>query len=273
MKQFNIAIFHGLGDCVNVTTYLKPIKTKFPKSQITWITYEPYKTILNNNPLVDKIITFNDQGNRPGFACDKRYPELRKQYKNLITPASYISGIRGDKTLLGSFRQKIKDLGLKPDPFEPLMYITSQEVKEARKWLDSRSIDKFVMLETSYGSSQSDWKRKYTKIAIEELGNKGYTILLTHRSDDMLNEYRKIADVHCLDLNYRYAVPFYNLSSGFVGVSSGISCIVHTHQCSKDIPHLEFVRGRHWSTEHYFKKRKSIYHSMESLVPAIRAKI
>lgn len=270
MKTAPIAIFHGLGDCINATTYLRPIKTKYPNCSIIWITYEGYRGIVEHNPYVDRIISFDDKGAKAGFACDRRYPALRRQFPGLIKPASYISGIKGDGSLLGSFKWKIRNMGLDPNPYEPLMFITSQEKEDAKLWLAKKNLTKFVMLETSYGSSQSSWGKTHTERVIKLLGQKGYSVLLTQRQEPALEQYRELADVQVMDVHYRYAPPIYNMSQGFIGVSSGISCVVHTHQCRKDLPHLEFVRGAHWSTSHFPKQRKKIFHHFDGVVRIVR---
>jgi hypothetical protein len=151
------------------------------------------------------------------------------------------------------------------------MYLSGDEVEEAKNWLKEQNIDKYVMLETNYTSSQSYWERQETDIALKILNEAGYTILLTHRKDGQLDNYRRKADVYLMDVHYRHMPAFYNLSSGFIGVSSGISCIVHTHQCRKDIPHLEFVRGEHWCTRGYHKEKKQICFNRAEVEKIIRA--
>jgi len=89
--------------------------------------------------------------------------------------------------------------------------------------------------------------------------------------DEKLDDYKSYGNVHCLDLNFRYIVPAYNLSSGFIGVSSSASCISHTHMCKNNLPHIEFVRGRHWATHHYKKLNKTINYDTAALKKFIMA--
>lgn len=254
-KLIGIAIFHGLGDCVNATTMLRPIKQAYPKAAIHWITAEAYAGVVRNNPLVDKVITV------PGnvWAADAKYPEFAKKYKCLVQPAPYRHPPAPDNTLLGSFKDRIKRFTKKPaQVFEPLLYVTREEKLRVNEWLADKKITKYVMLESLFTSSQSFWNPEYTKLALKVLNNKGYTVLLTHRNDAKLGEYNKLCRTYCLDFSYRVMPHFYNKSSGFIGVSSGITCVTHTHQCYKDIPHLEFVGGEHWCTRHYKKQKKLI---------------
>jgi ADP-heptose:LPS heptosyltransferase len=50
-----IAIFHGLGDCINATTLIIPIITKFKSHKIVWISSKAYAPIAYNNPYISKI--------------------------------------------------------------------------------------------------------------------------------------------------------------------------------------------------------------------------
>jgi hypothetical protein len=139
------------------------------------------------------------------------------------------------------------------------MFLTSQEVIDVDNWLKLRDIDKFVMLECTFTSSQSYWNRTHTNIVLEHCKKKGYTVLFTHREDPNLNSYNEICESYCLDVGFRYMPAFYNKAQAFIGVSSGISCAVHTNQCKTDIPHLEFVKGAHWATTMYKKGNKQIF--------------
>lgn len=254
MREITIAIFHGLGDCVNATSLLVPISKKYEKCKITWISSERYLPLVYNNPYVSDYRGIEGSP----FAADAQYKILRKTCKNLIVPAPYLNPPGHDNTLLGSFKDRIKQHGAGTTKFRPIMYMTQPEVDEATKWLADRDIGKFVMVEATFTSSQSFWDRHYTNIVLEIFKKKGYHVLFTHRSDPNIQEYNDICPSFCMDVGFRYMPALYNLSQGFVGVSSGISCIVHTHQARLDIPHLEFVRGKHWSTQHYAKKNKQI---------------
>lgn len=54
-----IVSLEALGAVLRSTCLLHPIKRKFPRSHITWITYPNAKALLQNNPLIDRIITMD----------------------------------------------------------------------------------------------------------------------------------------------------------------------------------------------------------------------
>lgn len=271
-KEIAIAIFHGLGDCINSTTMLKPIREVYPTRPIIWISSEAYAPIAHNNPLIDEVISV------PGnvWAADNKYEHFATKYRTLLQPAPYRHRASENNILLESYQERIFKFTQRPlSVFEPLLYMTQGEIDQANTWLTKKKVNNYVMLETNFTSSQSFWGSDYTVEAIKILDSKGYTILLTHPVESKLDEYNQYGRVLCLDVGFRLMPYFYNNAKGFVGVSSGISCAVHTHQCRKDIPHLEFVRGEHWCTRLYPKDNKviSFKKEMEHVKSLIRDRI
>jgi ADP-heptose:LPS heptosyltransferase len=51
----------ALGNVLDNTPILKPIKRKFPESTIYWITLQNAQKILQNNPLIDKVFVWTDE--------------------------------------------------------------------------------------------------------------------------------------------------------------------------------------------------------------------
>lgn len=253
--EIPIAIFHGLGDCVNATSLLRPLKNRFPNSNITWITSSKYAPLVGSNPLISKVIKIDGDP----LHADKEYKNLKKKYKNLITPAPYMLPPSRNNQLLESFEDQAKRHAKYDGPIEPVLFVTQKEEDEVTTWLNSNNIKKYIMLECHYTSSQSYWAGNHTKILLEACGKAGITVLLTHRKEPNLNSLNAICKTYCLDFGFRSMPAFYNKAAGFIGVSSGISCITHTHQCKKDVPHLEFVNGEHWCTRRYKKKNKIIH--------------
>ncbi len=49
----------AMGDVLMTTALLLPIKRKYPKSYIIWITEKSSMAVLNNNPLIDKVFPFD----------------------------------------------------------------------------------------------------------------------------------------------------------------------------------------------------------------------
>ncbi len=58
-KMILIINLDALGNVLMTTAALKPIKRKYPKSKIIWVTEKSAIPILQNNPLIDKVMPFN----------------------------------------------------------------------------------------------------------------------------------------------------------------------------------------------------------------------
>lgn len=249
MKRYAIAIFHGLGDCVNATTILRPLRAAGPCT-IRWITHERYAAVVDNNPLVDEVTAV---GGDP-LTC--AMPPLREG-EHLISPAPYNTecprAMRGlGDSLLARYKGFLVAAGLDPDPFEPLLYLSDAEVAAAEVWLRARDLSpgRFVLMETAYGSQQSFWNNDLTAVAVEKARVAGFSTVIAHAA--------VVPGAHAAELPYRLIPALYDRAAAFIGVSSGLSCLVHAQSCRKDVPHLELARGDHWDTTLYPKQRKRI---------------
>ncbi len=58
-KMICLINLDAMGDVLMTTALLKPIKRKHPQSCIIWVTSTPALPLLENNPLIDKIMTFD----------------------------------------------------------------------------------------------------------------------------------------------------------------------------------------------------------------------
>lgn len=58
-ERVGIISLEALGAVLRTTCLLQPIKRKYPNSHITWITMPSAKSLLDNNPLIDRLITFD----------------------------------------------------------------------------------------------------------------------------------------------------------------------------------------------------------------------
>lgn len=63
IPQLNIVLIHlgAMGAVVRSTALLAPIKRKYPSSRITWITESPMHKLLQDHPLIDRVLTTSAQ--------------------------------------------------------------------------------------------------------------------------------------------------------------------------------------------------------------------
>ena len=158
-----------IGDLVLSTPALRALKHAIPTSELTVLASLPNQAILINNPYVDRVIVYNQtQGlkNKIGTIKQLRkykydlaidpYPdyELRTALISLLSGArtrigyaSYgrevffnLNGPRlvKDKHLVDLTLDIVKPLGVVSNDKEPEIFLTEDEKKWARNWLDKR---------------------------------------------------------------------------------------------------------------------------------------
>src|ERR1051326_4629461 len=59
IEKILIIKLDAMGDVLRTTSILPSLKKKFPESHLTWITKKASLKILENNPLIDKILTID----------------------------------------------------------------------------------------------------------------------------------------------------------------------------------------------------------------------
>lgn len=249
--QCRVVIFGALGDCVNSTTLLLPLRTKYDR--IVWVTKRKFVDVVKQNPLVDAVQVYEDDAS--GLS-DVAVPS-----DGVIAPAPYLDGYgnHNEMTLLEWFKYVRVRLELPAlEPFEPLLYLSDEERAAAQKF--AAETGRFVLIESAHGSGQSYWNDECTRLAINRVSLAGLEpVMVSHCKPPWVTSLAK--------LGYREVAALYDHAAGFIGVSSGISCLVGAQCFRRDVPHVEFVSGEHWSTSLYRKDRKLIVLKPE-LVPA-----
>lgn len=253
-------IFHGLGDCVNSTVVIEALRHRHRDCEIYWVTCEHYKDVVLYNNLVSGTITVPESP----LAADRHYA-IHGLPGKTITPAPYLNP-RLHGSLLDHYRTLYTRItGTQLAAVIPTINLSTEEANAANNWLTSRNLvsKKFAMLETRSSSSATRWDRTCTIEMLKLLALKKYdAALLTHPSDDDLSLFNEIMPTYCMNIGYRLIIPIYNQCSFFSGCGSSATVLTHTSQALDHVPHMEFVRGTHWSSELYkSKKCKKIIHS------------
>jgi ADP-heptose:LPS heptosyltransferase len=71
MTKFLIIRFSSIGDIVLTTPVIRCLKQQFPEAEVHYVTKKSYKTLLENNPYIDKV-----------FTLEKSLNDLVKQLKS-----------------------------------------------------------------------------------------------------------------------------------------------------------------------------------------------
>src|SRR4030067_3567056 len=69
----------SLGDIIHALPFLKAVKDSFPEAQIDWVISKNLRGILEGNPLIHKLITFD----KDSWTDIKRLPQTLSEITNL----------------------------------------------------------------------------------------------------------------------------------------------------------------------------------------------
>jgi len=257
-SSFGIAVFHNIGDILLCTPIARQLKADNPDCEVIWYTSERYKFILENNPFIDQIVSFDGDP----LKLDESIPELksRHQWPQFFTPAAYMNR---EKTPGGSLPELVKgsvDFEWTV-PFVPVLRLSETEKARAAAYWNGLPSGKKILIETEFKSQQSPLTEEYIDKLFEIFSPMSPIFVFTAKNkpeyfDKFKNKYSKT--FWCQE-EFRLNAEFYNLCDAFVGVSSGISCLSNSDYCRNDVPHLEISRGYHWSNASYCSAKKELY--------------
>jgi glycosyltransferase involved in cell wall biosynthesis/ADP-heptose:LPS heptosyltransferase/2-polyprenyl-3-methyl-5-hydroxy-6-metoxy-1,4-benzoquinol methylase len=257
-SSYGIAVFHNIGDILLCTPIARQLKADNPDCEVIWYTSKKYKFILENNPFIDQIVSFDGDP----LMLDKSIQELksRRQWTQFFTPAAHMNY---DKMVDGSLPELVKS---SVDfewtvPFVPVLRLSETEKARAAAYWDGLPSGRKILIETEFDSQQSPLTEEYIDKLFEIFSSISPVFIFTAKNkpayfDKFKNKY---SNVFWCQEEFRLNAEFYNLCDAFVGVSSGISCLSNSDYCRNDVPHLEISRGYHWSNAPYFSRKKELY--------------
>ena len=85
MKKILIIRFSSFGDIVQCMSVLKPLKEKYPQAKIHWLVREDMQGVLEEHPLMDRLISFPKGGSL--LKLWKLSQELQSESYDLIYDA------------------------------------------------------------------------------------------------------------------------------------------------------------------------------------------
>lgn len=264
----------GKGDILNCTPIAKYYKEKGYK--IGWIVLDKNKSVLKNNPDIDKVFIMEDllEGNLNLLAPEKNLhvyssfeiKEMMKDEPNLICAAPYLSRNKIINPEKFTLLQIIKDSSEITDEiflsdFRPVVFLSEEEKKEARDFINKVKEPIKILVEYESFSEQSTFNVEYFKdisrylkedVAFIFSGINPVTIEMPH------------IKVYNYNGSFLSNAELHNLCDGFIGCCSGITCLTHSDYCDNVIPRIEVVKGLHWSSNEWkHKNHKFIVYTKE----------
>lgn len=266
------------GDNINSTLMLKPLKTKYPKSQIDLYTTSSYYSAFDNNPYIDNYVISDATGKNACLNFVHIYPDLIKNagYDIIINASPCInpghwSSSRypqlGENLIL-SWARALDNINVEYDlPLETILYLRQEEISKVDNFILSLNIqqDFKILMEVEGESGQSFWNPKWTCEVCKMLAaNHNAYIFISKRNDDnviqmLTNEYpNNIKFVG--DLSIRECAHLYNKCQAFISISSGLSNACNTNWCNKTNKWIEVVNSPACSSYPIRSSNKTFWH-------------
>lgn len=233
------------GDVAASTAVFK-YRTKLwgPNPEIHWYVMGKFKQSLEHNPHV--IIHERESVDYMKATEDMSVEAIQEHYDRLYRPAPYLYGELALKAPI--LLIPVAVFGFKRNvSWRPQIYLTQEEIAQARKLMDTAPRKKRVLFETYCNSHQSDWDDKLTCELGEKLKD---CVLVVPSHADHLRDLglQNVFDLRTL--NYRQLAEAYNHCDYYVGCSSGGAVVTTASRCIRN-PRAEYMmKGKEgWSTK------------------------
>lgn len=246
-KKFLICQLASFGDCLYATTIAKQIKHDHPESTVTWAISSRYKSILLNNPHVDKIWEipasygdlFTDAWERlTREAIEKKaYGEFDEIIFSQTTPrwTHWNGTIRG--TILSNYNNQITVSA------KPVVVLSQDEIQhvyafsEANKFASYQNVILFECAPTS-GQSKNITIEFALELSKKILQSEPNTCIVLSSPKKIDTGDSRIIDGS--ELSFRENAELANHCTLFIGCSSGITWLL-TSEMVKMIPMIELL--------------------------------
>ncbi|HEX9081421.1 MAG TPA: methyltransferase domain-containing protein, partial [Holophagaceae bacterium] len=254
---FGIAVFHALGDVLNLTPVARQLKADHPGCRIVWFTSEACAPLLAGNPYIDELVAL------PGApkALDAELPRLQasRPWTRFLAPAPYLNY---DKSPGGSLWDLYRAApGLRwTEGLEPVLVLDPEEVRRAEAWWSSLPPGPRILVEWEFTSEQSRFDEAAAFEMAARLADLDPLFIFSGRR--LPDHFDRFAARHraigCTE-PFRLNAVFYNRCDAFIGVSSGLTALSGSTACRSDVPSVEYVRGEHWSSAGLGKHTERMY--------------
>lgn len=232
--------------CASTAVFKYRTKLWGPNPEIHWYVLDKFQQSLEHNPHV----TIHAWKPSPqGYISDTQdmsIEAVHEHYDRLYRPAPYLYGDLVLAAPILLIPVAVFGFGRNVS-WRPQLYLTAEEVAEARALMQTAPRKKRVFFETFCNSHQSDWDDALTCELAEKLKD---CVLVTPSKADHLRSLG-LNNVFDLDpLNYRQLAEAYNYCDCYIGCSSGGAVATMASRCVRH-PRAEYVLPHKlgWSTK------------------------
>lgn len=226
----------SMGDCLFVTSIAKKIKEiDYPNCHLTWLIGEKYKSLLDNNPYIDEIITaeINTQVDR--FKMDSFIEPIKSNFDKIIITdfcKKNYSNFYG--TTRSAFHRAYGTTT--SSEIEPQIFLSDSEVENVNKFAQKHKLnDGFpILLECGPESGQSPLTFEVAQELAKKITTKNNNIKFIFSSKSKLETSNKNF-IDANSLTYRENAELTKYCKLLLGASSGITWL-NTSNWSAKIP-------------------------------------
>ncbi len=188
----------SLGDIVFLTPIFKVLRNKFPDARIDCLTKVEFQSLLQHNPFISNVLTFDSGGGFAGWhglcrklACEgydlyidmhnsirsrilgyylRKIPHLRflkPRLKRFLLFYFYINLFPENFTVLNEYMKVLEPLGISGDSSVPEIYLNDLAIQRAEELLEKRGVAKpfVVILPVAAWKNKRYPLEKYRKLA------------------------------------------------------------------------------------------------------------
>lgn len=274
------------GDNVNSTLMFKPIKDKYPTSEIDIFTAERYHQPFLLNPYINNIIKLpsknkNDALNLIYTIAPSNYDLIIKSHPLINKTWSSHKHPELGENLILSWVNWLERHDINYDyPLKTDLILSEEEEKTAKEFLDKHihPQDKkgIILIEAEGESGQSFWDWRWTEKVTNTLHQMGYVVLINNVKEasvaQQLQLNHKNRTTWVGNLSLRTVTSIYDHCDCFISVSSGLSNACNTQQRSTKPKWIEVVNSLACSSNVVGSKEKLFWleNNLEKFINKIK---
>ena len=227
-----LVLFRTLGDVVMGTTVLRAVKSKYPDSEIDFMTEQANVNTLEGNPDINKIIIGGSYFEALDTFSSGNYDKIYKLNMINHTETSWHHIPEMQNQHLSEWYGRKAEVDVENDK-NIYVYPSEKDKEVSDKLFVSLNIDgkRSIIFHTSsgqhaYGNSgeirveSKDWPIDCFEALAERLINKGYNVIQIGLPKDKKLKHPKVIDVTG-KLTFKQTMPFVSNFGAYLGVDSG----------------------------------------------------
>jgi ADP-heptose:LPS heptosyltransferase len=248
VQKILLVQLYSNGDCLYATTIARQIKKDFPGCHLSWAIASFCKTIIDNNPYVDEILTVDTVAKNDVAAFRRFKKKVYRQQKEGVYDEVFIVHNTDTNHAYydGSIRSSILKAYPKPItvPVQPVLNLYPQEIENAHKFAQDTGLENYkdiALFEYAPQSGQSNITLALAIKVAEGIIAKGDTAVILSSANKVNHPNKGIIDGSGLTLRETAALSHY--CTFLLGSSSGITWIT-TSEAGKQLPMVQLLNAQ-----------------------------